>query len=108
VHRELASDQSCPVGFKNGIDDTISAAHVKEGKDSLPRAGLTAQVMIDFSHAKSSKQFKKHLDVNADVCGQIASSEKAIIGVMIGKPSGERQPEFGKWRTFGLRQKRDR
>lgn len=39
--------------------------------------------MIDFSHANSSKQFKKQMDVCADVCQQIAGGEKAIIGVMV-------------------------
>lgn len=47
------------------------------------KAGLPAQVMIDFSHANSSKQFKKQMDVCADVCQQIAGGEKAIIGVMV-------------------------
>ena len=40
-------------------------------------------MMIDFSHANSSKQFKKQMDVCADVCQQIAGGEKAIIGVMV-------------------------
>jgi 3-deoxy-7-phosphoheptulonate synthase len=39
--------------------------------------------MIDFSHANSSKQFKKQLTVADDVAQQIAGGEKAIIGVMI-------------------------
>lgn len=52
-------------------------------KEGLNKAGLPAQVMIDFSHANSSKQFKKQMDVCADVCQQIAGGEKAIIGVMV-------------------------
>ena len=49
----------------------------------LAKAGLPAQVMIDFSHANSSKQFKKQMEVGADVCQQIAGGESAIMGVMI-------------------------
>ncbi|MFQ7389791.1 MAG: hypothetical protein ACLRP3_20035 [Escherichia sp.] len=52
-------------------------------KEGLNKAGLPAQVMIDFSHANSSKQFKKQMDVCTDVCQQIAGGEKAIIGVMV-------------------------
>ena len=52
-------------------------------KEGLKKASLAPQVMIDFSHANSSKQFKKQMDVGADVCQQIANGEKAIIGVMI-------------------------
>ncbi len=44
-------------------------------KVGLEKAGLPAQVMIDFSHANSSKQFKKQMEVGADVCQQIAAGE---------------------------------
>lgn len=49
----------------------------------LEKAGLPAQVMIDFSHANSCKQFKKQMDVCEDVCRQVAGGEKAIMGVMV-------------------------
>ena len=49
----------------------------------LEKAGLPAQIMIDFSHANSSKQFKKQMDVGTDVCQQVAGGERAIMGVMI-------------------------
>ncbi|POP23323.1 3-deoxy-7-phosphoheptulonate synthase AroG [Serratia marcescens] len=73
----------CHIILRGGKEPNYSAAHVKDVKAGLGKAGLPAQVMIDFSHANSSKQFKKQLDVSADVCGQISSGEKAIIGVMI-------------------------
>lgn len=52
-------------------------------KSGLEKAGLSPNVMIDFSHANSSKQFKKQMEVGADVCQQLANGEKAVIGVMI-------------------------
>ena len=73
----------CHIILRGGKEPNYSAAHVKDVKAGLSKAGLTAQVMIDFSHANSSKQFKKQMDVSADVCGQISGGEKAIIGVMI-------------------------
>ncbi|HEJ7966511.1 TPA: 3-deoxy-7-phosphoheptulonate synthase AroG [Serratia marcescens] len=73
----------CHIILRGGKEPNYSAAHVKDVKAGLSKAGLPAQVMIDFSHANSSKQFKKQMDVSADVCGQISSGEKAIIGVMI-------------------------
>ena len=39
--------------------------------------------MIDFSHANSSKQFQRQVDVGADVARQIAGGETRIMGVMI-------------------------
>ncbi|MBH2578070.1 3-deoxy-7-phosphoheptulonate synthase AroG [Serratia marcescens] len=73
----------CHIILRGGKEPNYSAAHVKDVKAGLSKAGLPAQVMIDFSHANSSKQFKKQMDVSADVCGQISVGEKAIIGVMI-------------------------
>jgi 3-deoxy-7-phosphoheptulonate synthase len=39
--------------------------------------------MIDFSHANSSKQFKRQIDVARDVAAQMAAGEDRIFGVMI-------------------------
>jgi 3-deoxy-7-phosphoheptulonate synthase len=73
----------CHIILRGGKEPNYSAAHVKEVKEGLVKAGLPAQVMIDFSHANSSKQYKKQMEVGADVCHQISGGEKAIIGVMI-------------------------
>ncbi|NIY47342.1 3-deoxy-7-phosphoheptulonate synthase AroG [Cedecea colo] len=73
----------CHIILRGGREPNYSAAHVAQVKQDLAKAGLPAQVMIDFSHANSSKQFKKQMEVGADVCQQIASGDKAITGVMI-------------------------
>lgn len=56
---------------------------VAEADEALAKAKLPQKIMIDFSHANSSKQFKKQLEVSTDVCNQIASGDKSIFGVMI-------------------------
>jgi 3-deoxy-7-phosphoheptulonate synthase len=48
----------------------------------LEAAGLRQNVMIDFSHANSLKQFEKQLDAADDVARQIAAGDARIIGVM--------------------------
>ncbi len=73
----------CHIILRGGKEPNYSAKHVAEVKAGLEKAGLAPQVMIDFSHANSSKQFKKQMEVGADVCQQIASGERAVIGVMI-------------------------
>ncbi|MDA3134059.1 3-deoxy-7-phosphoheptulonate synthase AroG [Atlantibacter subterranea] len=73
----------CHIILRGGKEPNYSAAHVAEVKTGLTKAGLTPQVMIDFSHANSCKQFQKQMEVGADVCQQIANGEKAIMGVMI-------------------------
>ena len=39
--------------------------------------------MVDFSHANSSKQHQKQLDVAKDIAGQIAGGSRSVFGVMI-------------------------
>lgn len=50
---------------------------------AIEKSGRIPHVMVDFSHANSSKQFKKQLDVCESVCQQIADGSKQIFGVMI-------------------------
>jgi len=80
---ETSGNRDCHIILRGGKEPNYSAHHVSEVKAGLEKAGLPAQVMIDFSHANSSKQFKKQLDVATDVAQQMAGGEKAIIGVMI-------------------------
>ncbi|MEC5320025.1 3-deoxy-7-phosphoheptulonate synthase AroG [Brenneria populi subsp. brevivirga] len=78
-----SGNNDCHIILRGGKAPNYSAEHVKEVKAGLEKAGLPAQVMIDFSHANSSKQFKKQMEVCEDVSRQIAQGEKAIIGVMV-------------------------
>ena len=39
--------------------------------------------MVDFSHANSSKQHQKQLDVARDIAGQLAGGSRDIFGVMV-------------------------
>lgn len=80
---ETSGNDDCHIILRGGKEPNYSAHHVSAVKAGLEKAGLPAQVMIDFSHANSSKQFQKQLTVADDVAGQIAGGEKAIIGVMI-------------------------
>ncbi|MDC9615295.1 3-deoxy-7-phosphoheptulonate synthase AroG [Xenorhabdus khoisanae] len=76
-------NHDCHIILRGGKEPNYSAKHVSAVKEGLAKAGLPPRVMIDFSHANSAKQFKRQMDVGADVCGQIADGENAIIGVMV-------------------------
>ncbi|ADP11990.1 phospho-2-dehydro-3-deoxyheptonate aldolase [Erwinia sp. Ejp617] len=80
---ETSGNTDCHIILRGGKEPNYSARHVSEVKTGLEKAGLPAQMMIDFSHANSSKQFKRQMIVAEDVALQIAKGEKAIIGVMI-------------------------
>lgn len=47
----------------------------------LKAAGLREQVMIDVSHANSSKQHQRQITVAQDVAGQIAAGDHRITGI---------------------------
>ncbi|MDE9563575.1 3-deoxy-7-phosphoheptulonate synthase AroG [Xenorhabdus bovienii] len=76
-------NQDCHIILRGGKEPNYSAEHVSVVKEELMKAGLAPRVMIDFSHANSSKQFKRQMAVNDDVCDQITRGENAIIGVMV-------------------------
>ena len=54
-----------------------------DAHSALNKAGINDRVMFDFSHANSSKQHKKQIDVAKDIAGQLAAGSKALLGVMI-------------------------
>ncbi len=39
--------------------------------------------MVDCSHANSSKQHEKQMDVAIDIAGQIKSGSRSVFGVMV-------------------------
>ncbi|MFK8256565.1 3-deoxy-7-phosphoheptulonate synthase AroG [Erwinia sp. AnSW2-5] len=80
---ETGGNEDCHIILRGGKEPNYSAHHVSAVKVGLEKAGLDPQIMIDFSHANSSKQFKKQLEVSTDVAQQIAGGDRAIIGVMI-------------------------
>ena len=76
-------NEDCHVILRGGKAPNYDAAAVEAACADLGKAGLAARVMIDFSHANSSKQFKKQLDVARDVGTQMAAGDERIFGVMI-------------------------
>lgn len=73
----------CHIILRGGREPNYSANHVREISIQLEKAGLLDNIMIDFSHANSSKDYKKQMLVAQDVANQIAAGTKAIFGVMV-------------------------
>ncbi|MEQ9719971.1 3-deoxy-7-phosphoheptulonate synthase AroG [Yersinia alsatica] len=98
-----AGNDDCHIILRGGKEPNYSSTHVAEVKAGLSKAGLEPQIMIDFSHANSSKQFKKQMEVGTDVCRQIAQGEKSIMGVMIESHlvEGNQNLESGEPLTYG-------
>ncbi|MEM0552589.1 MULTISPECIES: 3-deoxy-7-phosphoheptulonate synthase AroG [Aeromonas] len=73
----------CHIILRGGREPNYSATHVSEVVKGLEKAGLPQKVMIDFSHANSSKQFKNQMVVADDVADQLRAGSKAVFGVMV-------------------------
>jgi 3-deoxy-7-phosphoheptulonate synthase len=80
---ETVGNEDCHVILRGGKEPNYDAAHVDAASRELSAAGLAAHLMIDFSHANSSKQYQRQVDVGADVASQLAKGEERIVGVMV-------------------------
>jgi 3-deoxy-7-phosphoheptulonate synthase len=73
----------CHVILRGGKAPNYDAASVAAACKDLEKAKLPATLMVDCSHANSSKQFEKQLDVARDIAAQIAAGSKRVFGVMV-------------------------
>ena len=73
----------CHIILRGGRTPNYSAEHVTDISQQLTQAGLMDNIMIDFSHANSSKDYKRQMVVATDVAKQIANGALGIFGVMI-------------------------
>ncbi|ARD21102.1 MULTISPECIES: 3-deoxy-7-phosphoheptulonate synthase AroG [Shewanella] len=73
----------CHIILRGGKEPNYSQTHVAAIESQLEKAKLAANIMIDFSHANSSKDFKKQMLVAEDVANQISAGNQNIFGVMV-------------------------
>ena len=78
-----AGNRDCHIILRGGKTPNYEAQFVEEVAQLLKNRGLPENVMIDFSHANSSKVFSKQKNVAQDVAQQIAAGDERIIGVMV-------------------------
>ncbi len=76
-------NEDCHVILRGGKAPNYDADSVAQTVAELHKEGLPPYLMIDFSHANSSKDYRRQVEVSANVAAQIAAGQKAICGVMI-------------------------
>ena len=69
--------------MRGGREPNYDANAVEAAAARLERAGLPARLMIDCSHANSSKEPERQLLVGRDVARQLAAGEHRVFGVMV-------------------------
>ncbi|HQT81645.1 MAG: 3-deoxy-7-phosphoheptulonate synthase [Ferrovum sp. 37-45-19] len=96
-------NEDCHVILRGGKSTNYDAESIEMANAELVKAGLSAKVMIDFSHANSQKDPQKQLIVSENVANQIIQGEKRIMGVMIESHivGGRQDLESGKSLTYG-------
>jgi 3-deoxy-7-phosphoheptulonate synthase len=80
---KTAGNEDCHVILRGGKAPNYDAASIEAACGELAAAGLAQRVMVDCSHANSSKQYRRQLDVGVDIAGQLAAGERRIVGAMV-------------------------
>jgi 3-deoxy-7-phosphoheptulonate synthase len=71
------------VVLRGGKTSNYDATSIEECQRLLAQAGLEPRVMVDCSHAQTSKDYTRQLAVMAALVEQMRSGNRAIMGVMI-------------------------
>ena len=73
----------CHVILRGGKAPNYDALSVTTACQELAAAKLPATLMVDCSHANSSKQHEKQLEVARDIAGQVSGGSHQVFGLMV-------------------------
>jgi 3-deoxy-7-phosphoheptulonate synthase len=76
-------NEDCHVILRGGKQPNYDAGSVDAACEAIARAGLAPRLMVDASHANSSKQPENQPRVIDDIALQLEDGERRIIGVMV-------------------------
>lgn len=80
---ETKGNKDCHVILRGGKEPNYEAKFVQEACAELAAAKLPARLMVDLSHANSSKKHERQIVVAENIAEQIESGSQQIFGVMI-------------------------
>jgi 3-deoxy-7-phosphoheptulonate synthase len=80
---QTTGNADCHVILRGGKAPNYDAVSVAEAAQALSKAGLPPKLMVDCSHANSSKQHQKQVDVARDIAEQIRAGSNSIFGLMV-------------------------
>ena len=80
---DTKGNKDCHVILRGGKTPNYDAASVAAACKDLEAAKLPATLMVDCSHANSSKQHERQQDVARDIAGQVAAGSRSVFGLMI-------------------------
>ncbi|WP_343602502.1 3-deoxy-7-phosphoheptulonate synthase [Roseateles sp.] len=80
---ETKGNRDCHVILRGGKAPNYDAESVAVACADLEASKLDARLMVDCSHANSSKKHERQLDVAKDIAAQIRAGSTSIFGVMV-------------------------
>lgn len=96
-------NEDCHVILRGGKQPNYDAASINETAARLEQAKLPVRIMVDFSHANSSKKHKNQMVAGSDIATQVAAGDNRIFGAMIESHlcEGRQDVVAGKPLTYG-------
>ena len=76
-------NRDCHVILRGGREPNYDEASVAAACRELEAAKLAPTLMVDCSHANSSKQHARQVEVARDIAGQVAKGSHKVFGVML-------------------------
>jgi len=80
---ETHGNKDCHVILRGGKAPNYDAASVAAACQEIEAAKLDCNLMIDCSHANSSKQYQRQVEVARDIAAQMKAGSRCIFGVMV-------------------------
>ena len=80
---QTKGNKDCHVILRGGKAPNYDATSVAAACKELEKSKLPATLMVDCSHANSSKQHEKQVEVARDIASQIAGGSHSVFGVMV-------------------------
>lgn len=80
---ETKGNSDCHVILRGGKTTNYDAESVAKACAELEASKLPGSLMVDCSHANSSKQHERQIEVAKDIAGQLSTGSKQIFGVMV-------------------------
>ena len=97
-------NEDCHIILRGGKTPNYDAASVEAACIEIGKAGLAQRLMIDTSHANSSKNPENQVPVSENIAAQVAAGDNRIIGLMVESHlvAGRQDLVPGKELTYGL------
>ncbi|MEC4719675.1 3-deoxy-7-phosphoheptulonate synthase AroG [Noviherbaspirillum sp. CPCC 100848] len=98
-----SGNEDCHIILRGGKAPNYDAASVDAACKEIAASGLASRLMIDASHANSSKKPENQVPVCADIARQVAEGDTRIVGVMVESHlvAGRQDLVPGKELTYG-------